>query len=539
MRIAGERVKMNVMDRSANHVSVRGANSDDEFAYPSFPPLVRRQSPPHVFVQELAACENVFNCRRFDATDCNHGAGRRAEEAKDEADKEAGPVSFYNDIRPIFQANCHGCHQPARKNGAYEMTSFERLAKGGESDEPAIVPGAPKKSYLMEQIEILGGEAAMPKGKPHLKESDIALIAKWIQEGAKDDTPAGAGPKFDMSNPPVYNLPPVITSLDFSPDGKLLAVSGYHEVLLHDVSDPSLAGDGKVAARLVGLSERIEAAVFSPDGKKLAVSGGSPGRMGEVQVWSVEDIARPRLTLSVPTTYDTVYGAAWSPDMKLITYGCADNVLRGVDSTSGEEVLFMGGHNDWVRDTIVSRDGKSVVSVGRDMTVKMTDIATQRLLGNVTTHTPGVLRGGMISVDRHPTRDEVVVASADGKAKLFRMDVKAAPAGGGNPNQIREYPEMPGRVFDVRFTPDGKQFVAGSSLDGKGYVWIFETDSGKKLLEVPGKRGGVFSVAVSPDGKTFAFGGFDGDVTLAELATGKVIKTFVPVEVQNKEVATK
>lgn len=457
------------------------------------------------------------------------------EEQEKDAAEPAGPVSYYKEIRPIFQANCHGCHQPARRNGEYEMTSFENLLAGGETGEPAIVAGKPAKSYLMDQLEVIGGEAAMPKGKPPLKEHEVAMIGRWIAEGAKDDTPESARPKFDMDHPPTYNLPPVITSLDFSPDGKLLAVSGYHEVLLHDVSDPSAAGDAPVA-RLVGLSERIEAAVFSPDGKLLAVAGGSPGRMGEVQVWDVE---KRRLKLSAPVAYDTVYGAAWSPDMKIITFGCADNTLRGVDATSGEQVLFMGGHDDWVRDTIFSADGKSVISVGRDMTVKMTDVATERFLGNVTTHTPGVLRGGMIAVDRRPDKDEVVVGSADGRPKLFRMDVKAAPAGGGNPNQIREYGEMPGRVFDVRFTPDGSRFVAGSSFNGKGEVWVYETDSGRKVMQLEGERGGIFAVAVSPDGNVIATGGFDGNVQLHDAKTGKLIKKFVPVEVEKKDVAAK
>ena len=453
-----------------------------------------------------------------------------ADEAKEETSDEQQPVSYYKDIRPIFQANCHGCHQPARRNGEYEMTIFENLVRGGESEEASIVAGEPKKSYLIDQIAVLGGEAAMPKDKPPLSDTQIALITRWIAEGAKDDSPASDRPKYDMQNPPVYNLPPVITSLDYSPDGKLLAVSGYHEVLVHDVSDPAQAGT-KLVARLVGLSERIESATFSPDGTKLTVAGGNPGRMGEIQVWELKDLKSPRLTLSVPTTYDTVYGAAWSPDMKLLTYGCGDSTLGRHDSTHGEQRVFMGSHTDWVRDTIVSRDGKKVVSVGRDMTVKMTDVATQRFLGNVTTHTPGVLRGGMIGVDRHPARDEVVVACADGKPKLFRMDVKAAPAGGGNPNQIREYAAMPGRVFDVKFSADGKRFVAGSSLDGKGHVWIFETDSGKKLSQAEGERGGVYAVAFSPDGKTIAFGGFDGSVSIADAANAKVIKEFVPVEI--------
>src|SRR5215470_2039973 len=47
-----------------------------------------------------------------------------AEMPKDAASQ---PVSFYKDIRPIFQANCHGCHQPAKAKGGYVMTEFQKL----------------------------------------------------------------------------------------------------------------------------------------------------------------------------------------------------------------------------------------------------------------------------------------------------------------------------------------------------------------------------------------------------------------------------
>ena len=48
-------------------------------------------------------------------------ASAQAEEAKPEK------VSFYNDIRPIFQASCHCCHQPAKARGEYVMTTFAEL----------------------------------------------------------------------------------------------------------------------------------------------------------------------------------------------------------------------------------------------------------------------------------------------------------------------------------------------------------------------------------------------------------------------------
>ncbi len=162
----------------------------------------------------------------------------------------------------------------------------------------------------------------MPKDRPPLAASQIELIKRWIAEGAGDDTPPMARESIDMAHPPIYTLAPVLTSLDYSPDGKLLAVSGYHEVLLHTAD-----GSG-IQARLVGLSERIESAVFSPDGKLLAVTGGSPGRFGEVQIWDVE---AKELKLSQSVTFDTIYGASWSPDGKLVAFGCGDNTLRVIE----------------------------------------------------------------------------------------------------------------------------------------------------------------------------------------------------------------
>ncbi len=153
------------------------------------------------------------------------------------------------------------------------MTAFESMLSGGESEEAAIVAGQPDESYLVELITPVDGEAEMPKEKKPFSKAEIELITRWITQGATDDTPESAKQQFDMEHPPNYSLPPVITSLDFSSDGTLLAVAGYHEVLLHKAD-----GSGLIA-RLVGVSERIESVAFSPDSKRLAVTGGLPARM--------------------------------------------------------------------------------------------------------------------------------------------------------------------------------------------------------------------------------------------------------------------
>src|SRR5690348_1440441 len=150
------------------------------------------------------------------------------------------------------------------------MMSREQLLAAGESKLPAIVPGQPDKSNLVKLITPDKGEAEMPKGKKALSQVEIDLVKQWIAEGAIDDTPVNAKAKYDPQHPPVYTRAPVIPAIDFSPDGELLAIAGFHEVLL-------FKGDGSERiARLVGLSERIQSVKFSPDGKFLAAVGGLP-----------------------------------------------------------------------------------------------------------------------------------------------------------------------------------------------------------------------------------------------------------------------
>jgi len=101
-----------------------------------------------------------------------------ATDAAPQATVSTKTVSYHKEIRPIFQANCQGCHQPAQPGGGYVMTTFESLLKGGESESAAIVPGKPDDSYLVEEITPTDGKAEMPKGKTPLHENDVALIRK-------------------------------------------------------------------------------------------------------------------------------------------------------------------------------------------------------------------------------------------------------------------------------------------------------------------------------------------------------------------------
>lgn len=474
--------------------------------------------------------------------------------AEDQARDHDAPVSFYKDIRPILQANCTGCHQPAKAKGDYVMTDFARLLAGGE-EGPAVIPGNPGESNLLALATPVDGKAEMPpKGDP-LHATQLDLIRRWIAQGAQDDTPESAKSHFTMEQPPEYVTPPTLTSLAYSPDGSQLAVAGYHEVLIHQAD-----GSG-IVARLVGLSERIQKLAWSPDGKKIAVSGGSPAREGELQIW---DVAKQKLDLSKSVTFDTLYGVSWSPDGSQIAFGASDNALRAIDAATGAETLFMGGHNDWVLDTVWSADGRHLVSCGRDMSVKLTETATQRFIDNITSITPGALKGGVQTLARHPSRDEVLIGGTDGTPAIYRMHRVTKRVIGDNANLIRQFPPMPGRIFGAAFAPDGKTIACGSSHEGSGAVHIYsseydsampeevkkivETRSGsgkalddwitsqvKQLHTIPVPGSGIYSVSFTPDGKTLAAGGQDGLIRLIDPASGTIIKTFPSVPLGQAE----
>lgn len=463
--------------------------------------------------------------------------------------EEPVKVSYYKDVRPILQQNCNGCHQPAKPLGGYVTTNHDDLLKAGEREKPGVVPGKPNESYLLQQLKVqANGKAEMPKNRDPLNVIQIKTITDWIAQGAVDDTPASAkAVAVDAAHPPKYSAPPVVTALSFNGDGTRLAVTGYHEILVYDTSKYELK------SRLIGISERVQSLAYSPDGKKLAAVGGAPGRFGEIQIWNPET---EKLLVSAPVTFDTLYGVSWSPDGTMVAFGCSDNTVRAVDSLNGKQVLQMGTHSDWVLNTVFSQDSLFLVSVGRDMSMKLTDVPTQRFIDNVTSITPGALKGGLMALDRRPSiqktvrvfghtyalkryqvvpndtpgakpnlYDELIVAGSDGTPRLYKMHREVKREIGDDSNRVREYEKMPGRISTVTFNPDGTKFAAVSSLDGKGEVRVYDTQTGAKVV-FEKVTGPVYAAAWHPNGKLLASTGFDGIVWLHDPATGKLVTSF-------------
>ena len=94
-------------------------------------------------------------------------------------------VHFSRDIRPILNQNCMPCHGGVRQKNGVSFLFREDALGVGKSGRRTIVPGRPDESELIARLTSSDTEARMPFHAPPLPPQQIALLRRWIKEGAK------------------------------------------------------------------------------------------------------------------------------------------------------------------------------------------------------------------------------------------------------------------------------------------------------------------------------------------------------------------
>ncbi len=106
--------------------------------------------------------------------------------ARKSRDAEAGApggIDFARDIKPILADTCFRCHGE-KKKGDLRLNDRAAALAGGESGHPAIVPGDPSASLLLEKVTDDGEDRMPPKGA-RLGAGQVTLLKQWIAEGAR------------------------------------------------------------------------------------------------------------------------------------------------------------------------------------------------------------------------------------------------------------------------------------------------------------------------------------------------------------------
>jgi mono/diheme cytochrome c family protein len=104
-----------------------------------------------------------------------------------------GDDAFEKDVRPLFLQHCIKCHGPDKQKGGLRLDSKAGWQTGGENG-PAVEPGKPGASLIIKAVTGQDGARQMPPGGK-LTDREIAVLKKWIQDGAVDprDGPARLG----------------------------------------------------------------------------------------------------------------------------------------------------------------------------------------------------------------------------------------------------------------------------------------------------------------------------------------------------------
>ena len=97
---------------------------------------------------------------------------------------ETAPVDYETQVAPILENNCLYCHGEDDSESGLRLDSRVGMLRGGDSGVAAVVAGEPDRSYLVEVINHVDPTMAMPPDEDQLDAADIAILTRWIEEGA-------------------------------------------------------------------------------------------------------------------------------------------------------------------------------------------------------------------------------------------------------------------------------------------------------------------------------------------------------------------
>jgi Protein of unknown function (DUF1549)/Protein of unknown function (DUF1553)/Planctomycete cytochrome C len=112
---------------------------------------------------------------------------------------------FEAKVRPVLAANCYDCHTD-QQMGGLRVDSREGLLKGGKSG-PAIAPGDPDRSVLIQAVRQTSDKLKMPKGG-QLKPDEVQALVEWVRAGAVwPASPASGSPAASAGKPLIAGEP--------------------------------------------------------------------------------------------------------------------------------------------------------------------------------------------------------------------------------------------------------------------------------------------------------------------------------------------
>jgi hypothetical protein len=115
-------------------------------------------------------------------------------------DDPAALEFFESKVRPLLVNRCQSCHGGGKAKGGLRLDSRATALTGGDTG-PAIVPGKPDESLIVEAVKY-GDDLRMPP-KSKLPAEEIAVLTRWVEQGApwpvgRESSPSGMVKPFNL-----------------------------------------------------------------------------------------------------------------------------------------------------------------------------------------------------------------------------------------------------------------------------------------------------------------------------------------------------
>jgi len=430
------------------------------------------------------------------------------------------PPTYEEHVLPIFREKCGGCHNPDKKQGGLDLTSFGQALAGGSSGE-VIAPGDADGSYLW-QVVSHSSEPKMPPQSDRIPGEMLDVIKRWIAGGAIEraggkpitrkgnaslalDAAAVAGPSGPAVMPPRLSLdvattgakPLAITGLAASPNGPLVAVGGRRQVLLYDASSLAFLG-------VLPFPEGdVKTLRFSRNAKLLLAAGGQGAKNGRVVLF---DVATAQRVGELGDEFDQVLAADVSADQRVVALGGPQKVVRLVRTADGQVEAEIRKHTDWITAVEFSPDGAMLATADRAGNTFLWETRGAREDSTLKGH-----GGGITGVAWRGDGSVVATACDDGKVRLWaRKDGE----------KIKEWDAHPGGVLGLAWLGDGRLATCGR--DRKAALWRAD---GTKERDFPQHADLALRVAVTSDGSRLFVGDLTGALMAYSIADAKPLGT--------------
>ena len=326
-----------------------------------------------------------------------------------------------------------------------------------------------------------------------------------------------------------------------SNDGLTKGTKAVENNLTHDAMQWNLPEDAK--ARLG--KGHIDEIQYSPDGKFLAVASG-------IGIWLYDVTVHQEATLITADT-SQVFHLAFSPDGSNLASGNADGNIILYNRITGTQKTLIGRYTEYITSLAFSPDGKILASCNRQGTIQIWDAITGEVKYTLMHDAGGKLS---FTIDCNTI---VVVSKKEGKISLwnsitgeqkktFAMHPDCTAVGTAfspngktvavgsvngtvyiydlNTDELKMLlSEHKDHVCHLAFSSDGKMLATASFEDKTICLWDVHTGTHRKILtdeNTPDVRG----LAFSPDGKTLASGRGDGTIRFWDTHTSKQKKMF-------------